>query len=317
MKRSLINKIILILVIIISICAIICLFTFVEDEDDLSDSFAIVFWIIIGLIIFVKTKKNQGKFNHYKLNFGIDGKTLPDINNINYFREVPCNNDIFKGFWIIYQYELTSAVDCYKGLLGAILLEWLQMGYISIEKVSNGNYIIILSNIIETNLNSVEIELLEILKKASKDDLLEYNEFRIWSKEHPYLFSDWLKHVIEFETEKLEQEELIITSTEKKNIFLLGNMNLTVKNVQTPIRDEAIKLLGLKKFLLDYSLIDKRETKEIILWENYLTFAQLLGIADKVNKQLNNIYPDFSQLFTLNTIAINSLNYFLEELEYK
>lgn len=317
MKRSLINKLIIILAIVIIICALVCLFTFVEDDDDLSDSFAIVFWIIIGLIVFVKTKKNQGKFNHYKLNFGAEGKTLPDIKDINYCREVPCNNDIFKGFWIIYQYELTSAVDCYKGLLGAILLEWLQRDYISIEKVFNNNYIIDLSKIIKQNLNSVEIELLEILKKASKDDLLEYNEFKNWSKEHPYIFSDWFKHVIEFETKKLEEDELIVTSTENKKIFLLGNMNLTVKNVQSPIRDEAIKLLGFKKFLLDYSLIDKRETKEIILWENYLTFAQLLGIADKVNKQLNNIYPDFSQLFTLNTIAINSLNYFLEELEYK
>ena len=59
--------------------------------------------------------------------------------------------------------------------------------------------------------------------------------------------------------------------------------------------NEAKELKGLKKFLEEFTLIDKREAIEVALFEEYLMFAQILGIADKVSKQFKKLYPDIIQ----------------------
>jgi uncharacterized membrane protein len=45
------------------------------------------------------------------------------------------------------------------------------------------------------------------------------------------------------------------------------------------------ELMGLKKYLKDYSVIKQRYPIEIALWGKYLVFATLFGIADKVSKE--------------------------------
>ncbi|MHB8129253.1 MAG: DUF2207 family protein [Mobilitalea sp.] len=59
-----------------------------------------------------------------------------------------------------------------------------------------------------------------------------------------------------------------------------------------------LNILGFKKYLLDFSLIGERTIAESIIWQDYLTFATLLGIADKVIEQFEKVYPnvtDYSQ----------------------
>ena len=75
----------------------------------------------------------------------------------------------------------------------------------------------------------------------------------------------------------------------------------SVKTASVALKEEATKLLGLKRFLLDYSLINKREVIEVKLWEDYLIFAQILGIADKVSEQFSKLYPDMNSLSNINT----------------
>lgn len=58
--------------------------------------------------------------------------------------------------------------------------------------------------------------------------------------------------------------------------------------------DEAEKWAGLKKYMEDFSLIKDREVPELVLWEKYLVFATVFGIADKVIKQLKVVYPELS-----------------------
>ena len=65
------------------------------------------------------------------------------------------------------------------------------------------------------------------------------------------------------------------------------------------------QLLGLRKYLLDFSLIGEREIKEMTLWKEYLVYATLFGIADKVCDNFATVYPDF---FQANSIAVTRLN---------
>jgi uncharacterized membrane protein len=69
--------------------------------------------------------------------------------------------------------------------------------------------------------------------------------------------------------------------------------------------DTAVQLLGLRKFLLDFSLIAERGIKEMPLWREYLVYATLFGIADKVSENFAEVYSDY---FKMNAIAGTQLS---------
>jgi len=56
-----------------------------------------------------------------------------------------------------------------------------------------------------------------------------------------------------------------------------------------------LDIMGFKKYLLEFSMIGERSIAESIIWQDYLTFATLLGIADKVIEQFEQVYPNATQ----------------------
>lgn len=67
--------------------------------------------------------------------------------------------------------------------------------------------------------------------------------------------------------------------------------------------DESAKWKGLKKYMEDFSMLDKREIPEIVIWEKFLVYATAFGIADKVLKQLKVVYPSMNEEFNGGTYA--------------
>ena len=65
--------------------------------------------------------------------------------------------------------------------------------------------------------------------------------------------------------------------------------------------DEKEMWKGLKKYMEDFSMLDKREVPEIAIWEHFLVFATVFGIANKVLKQLKIVYPDLENSLDINT----------------
>lgn len=65
--------------------------------------------------------------------------------------------------------------------------------------------------------------------------------------------------------------------------------------------DEKEMWKGLKKYMKDFSMLDKREIPQIAIWEHFLVFATVFGIADKVLKQLRIAYPDLENNLDINT----------------
>ena len=49
---------------------------------------------------------------------------------IPYFRDVPCDNDLYKAYYIGYKYNI---IKNKTDILGAIILKWLKEGKIRIE----------------------------------------------------------------------------------------------------------------------------------------------------------------------------------------
>ena len=61
--------------------------------------------------------------------------------------------------------------------------------------------------------------------------------------------------------------------------------------------DEKQMWKGLKKYMEDFSMLDKREIPEIVIWEQFLVYATAFGIADKVIKQLRAVYKELGRSF--------------------
>lgn len=60
--------------------------------------------------------------------------------------------------------------------------------------------------------------------------------------------------------------------------------------------EHKAKWKGFKRFLKHFSKMEEKDYGSIILWEHYLVYAIGLGIADKVLKQLKDIYPEITEL---------------------
>ncbi len=60
--------------------------------------------------------------------------------------------------------------------------------------------------------------------------------------------------------------------------------------------DQKEQWKGLKKYMEDFSLLNEREVPELVIWEKYLVYATVMGIASKVIKQLKIVYPNFEEI---------------------
>ena len=85
---------------------------------------------------------------------------------------------------------------------------------------------------------------------------------------------------------------------------ILTSIELSKINVYTQEGvDESEKWKGLKKYMEEFSMLDKREVPEIVIWEEFLVYATAFGIADKVLKQLKIVYPNFESSIDVNTYS--------------
>ena len=101
------------------------------------------------------------------------------------------------------------------------------------------------------------------------------------------------ENILNTTTEELEKKNLITVVESKNYIFFKTQEKITLSN---ELLTEYQNLIGLKNFLSDYSNIEEKMNIEVQIWENYLIFANLLGIADKVKQQFKKIYPAFNDL---------------------
>lgn len=269
----------------------------------------IIYFILIVLIIVLCGILGRKKYNSSRDNIEyrpLDLGPKIKLHEVTYFRDIPCEGDLYYAYWIMIKYNILKEDECKNGIVGAILLKWIKEGYIELSKTRGGlfnlkdnKYAIIFKNVDTPEFmekNETEKYLMRMFRQASGDnDILEAKEFEKWCKENHSTMNRWFDTLINDTSIKLQQKRLILENitTSKK---LWKTKTIITKYVDTSVRETALNLLGLKKFLLDYSLIPDRQNIEVHILENYLVFAQLLGIADKVEEQFSKLYPDFKEI---------------------
>lgn len=83
-----------------------------------------------------------------------------------------------------------------------------------------------------------------------------------------------------------------IKTSRKINVFTQKGVN------------EIEEWKGLKKYMKDYSLLHEKEVPAVAVWEKYLVFATVFGIANEVIKQLKLVYPNFEDISTINSTTL-------------
>lgn len=243
---------------------------------------------ILFIIIFVRAIVSDYRSS----DASFDSKEKKAINrDTSYYRDIPCNGDIYRAFCIGSLYGITKNKT---DLLGAVILKWLKEGLVRVEKhekdgvFSKEESVIILS---EGNPDTItfpkEKELFDMIYQASKDGILEGKELERWCSVHYSRILNWFDSVYTSQKKILKEEKLIV-STKKKALGLFPYKSSVGTDA---LRQEASQLAGLKRYLLDYTLIHDREAIEVALFEDFLIFAQIMGIAKKVSKQFKDLYP--------------------------
>lgn len=97
-------------------------------------------------------------------------------------------------------------------------------------------------------------------------------------------------------------------------IFLICTLVVNKKTEKGALHYD--KWMAFKRFLKDFGTFNEKELPEIVLWERYLVYAVIFGIADKVQKDMNvkikeiettygTTYPN---IYVYHSIC-NSINY--------
>lgn len=261
-----------------------------DDGDNISIEFIIdfvIYFLLPAILIITGIVSTSGNKYGYINNKKIDKKETP------FFRDIPCNKDIY------YANTLTKLnlelFNKYKetNILGAIMLKWVREDKIKFIKEEKSGILGKEKSSIDLRLNPtfdnvLEKELFDTMYKASGDGILETKELEKWARKNYSKFFDLFKRIDKVELLKLEQEGHLYKRKDKSECKKRKVMDDTIYN-------EAVKLYGLKRFLDEFSRMDTKEVLEVKLWDEYLMYAYIFGIADKVAKQLKNLYPEVIQ----------------------
>ena len=198
-------------------------------------------------------------------------------------RDIPLGGDLIAA-----HYVLNEATPLWgrseKHLIEALLLRFIHLGLIRIsqrpdekrptlsfgdEKPSESEF-----------MNDVEYRLYKIMRAAAgKDLILQPQEFSKWAKdkeENGMRLYRWIKATKTYGEKTFD-----------RNGAMLNN-RFTRRG-----REMARTVPEFRNYLNDFSLINERQAREVALWDDYLMFASLFGIADKVEKEFKALSPEY------------------------
>ena len=103
-------------------------------------------------------------------------------------------------------------------------------------------------------------------------------------------------------------QEIINAGINSYNEEMRNNLKRTPKGIE-----EYYKLRSFANFLGDFGAFAGKEPEEIVLWDYYLSYAQIFGLTKKImktgyNKLINNSSFNIDDInnLTLNNIYLNS-----------
>lgn len=286
---------------------------------------------ILGLILTIVVIKKIIKY-HKEL------KNTPKIKpsqELEYYRDIDKNQTPAEAGFLYYfkatglQYNMTKVIS-------ATMLDLCMKKHISFEQVPDKKNQIRV-NLISKNTEELKADeklIYELLKKVPKKDSNSFTmkEFEKYASNHSSEILSKFKRIETIAKKSQEQEgnysKDLITKYQgwamKGVLYIFLAMAsivamwlLAIPSIIAAVycfrisgryntltekgMNEKEKLKGLKKYMEDFSMMKEKSVPELILWEKYLIYATVFGIADKVLKQLKVVYPQLTDTEYLNS----------------
>ena len=238
-----------------------------QQEERLGRITGAFFALLSALCAYVATKTTR---NRNRKMFGVD-----KIKDIGYERDIPFAGNIAETRYILNKCHRTVLE---KDVASAMILKMIKNGQIVLNRDSGKKALLAFSeNPNLSTLSASEQELYEMIKEASGGDLvLQNREFSQWSrkKANAKRISDWVMGLGSAGLQDLQDDGYI----QKGSYSPDGQLN-------------ARRAIGFKKYLKDFTIIGERSSEEVALWQDYIIYGALYGMAEKVAKDLKDINP--------------------------
>ena len=262
------------------------------EDDTLTDVLAGFFTLVVMFFLFVFPfirifRRSSGKLTkrEKKKILGIKPK------NVEWFRDIPLEGNLAAEDFILRKLEDKHQNN---NLALAIILRLVNEGYLEPSRELDGGKIELrFTGKSPASMYSYQKRFFNILKEsAGEDNVLQDKEFSSWAKANSSKVYQWS-----------QDSQTLGSSFLKEKEYYNRNYKFTSSG-----QEQARRVMGLKKFLEDFTLLSQKETIEAGLWKEYLVHAALYGIADKVAKQLKDINPKlFEQTFTYDYKTFTSI----------
>ena len=127
--------------------------------------------------------------------------------------------------------------------------------------------------------------------------------FRNGANKHYKKIDDWFTKVDNVTEDSMNKNGYAKTKTIYKR-FLFWNIPRDRTVWTDKAYDQCLYVWGFNNFLEDEDNMKEKGAIEVKLWDEYLIFAAVLGIADRVEKQLKVAIPRYEETSTYNNFPI-------------
>ena len=207
------------------------------------------------------------------------------LKTVDWYREIPLDGDLVHARGLYDAFYMGGGITD-QDIISAMVLRLIRTGTLTIEDRmvmptglkrmmgAQGKVqpCIVIKEFNERNrlINAAPIHTLyDMFRQASGEDLvLQPKELKQWMHRHETEVVAFVKSV---------------------------NETVSIKKAKGEIEDTR-KVFGLKKFLSDFTLANERHVSEVALWNDYLVYATLFGIADQVMADMKQINPEYLQM---------------------
>ena len=249
------------------------------EDDGMPTWFAILFGLLFCGSIFCLLWVVVASARGYKWKKSIFGKKKIE----GWYREAPLEGNLLAAEYLLVKGKRFEVSAPAQNIIGAMFLRWIMDGKLAVlPDPSNDKRVNLEFKADSVSDDDVIEDLYQMARSAAGDNrLLEKNEFEKWSTKNYKKMSAWPDRAVArgktwFRNKGYFKTEGVCTEEGAR---------------------EACHVVEFRNFLKDFTLSDQRGATEVGLWKDYLVYAQLYGIADKVAAQFKKLYPaEFSQL---------------------
>ena len=272
--------------------------TLKDTLDVIVPSLIFVLVIVVWALSFVVKRGNSSLTSDGGPMKFEDGVSF-DKKNVHSFQDIPCDKDLLYFYYLAKRCGILNKGR--SGLMSAFVLKWLRDGSIRFDRgedkgliFKHETYTVDFSKPINCSSASEEKLVAMFKRAAGENQLLETKEFEHWCKRNYDDVEDWFDEVDTYTEAWMKAQDYYKEETTYRRIFGL-DFPKTKKFYTVKTREDMEHVYGLYKFLKDQDNMKDKQVLEVKLWEEYLIFATIMGIADEVEKQLPIACPEFNR----------------------